>query len=896
MAKKKAIKLAAASAVAASAFVAAAPAQTDAASNVAVEVSKAVTQMKVAYHTYSDVTANGEFAPIADVYKEYNAAKAAYKNAKALVTKAGGEHKEAYLAQLDATYNEYIAKRVVTYIDAFNYATALEDKKEALEAALEGKEWDKAEELYHEISYELKTRTVILHRVYGQTARNLLVDAFKVEAQDTRDSITNEVSVKMYYDKAADLVDESKLEEAKKAMDHVADYVAKLDKDTDFGAALLTQVSEVKAAYEAKLAPAVESVSAINATQVVVKFNKELDKTTAEAEGNYKFNGTVLSTYDGSATAVLQDDKKSVLVTFSASKNKTSFTFGVDGVKTSEKKDVAAFSTTVAVDDTVNPEVKSVTFASNGDLEINFSEPLTNVNPIVRVAGQPVVITSVVAGDTKVVVPAANHSVAAGATASVYVAGAKDTVGNEMSIFNGSVTKVADSTKPTIASVQQVGQDTLRVVFSETLGGTAADLNDGDLKFLKGAALNSTNSTVVKNTTVDPSGKTYDVTFTDAEVYGSPATDSATVTLLLAKDAVKDVAGNGIEQYSQSFTFSADKTGPKFVSSAVATNKQSIELTFNEAFAADVAGPPAVNNIDENKIIVTDANGVRYQVIDAETVAKGSGEDAKVLLVDFVSSTGTITNGTYTVQLQAGAVKDALGNTSAAATTTVTVGDSADTTKPVASLDASSGVNKYVVNFTEEVTTATALSLGNYKLDGKALPSNAVIYFNSAAKNSVTIELPEGSVNIGNASSGTDALLNVSGVQDKAGNTMDSKNFTVKVGDNTAAVLESAQKLGNTIVLSFNENLGASAADAAIADVLANYEIKAGDTAVVVGSGVATAELVAGSANKVQITFSTTTGTNYDATKTITVKTKSAGDLTDANGYKVKTDVQVTAN
>ncbi|WP_197198989.1 hypothetical protein [Cytobacillus firmus] len=54
MAKKKAIKLAAASAVAASAFVAAAPAQTDAASNVAVEVSKAVTQMKKAYHTYSD--------------------------------------------------------------------------------------------------------------------------------------------------------------------------------------------------------------------------------------------------------------------------------------------------------------------------------------------------------------------------------------------------------------------------------------------------------------------------------------------------------------------------------------------------------------------------------------------------------------------------------------------------------------------------------------------------------------------------------------------------------------------------------------------------------------------------------------------------------------------------
>lgn len=594
----------------------------------------------------------------------------------------------------------------------------------------------------------------------------------------------------------------------------------------------------------------------------------------------------------------------SVLVTFSASKNKTSFTFGVDGVKTSEMKAVETFSSSVSVDDVENPTVKSVAIASNGDLEITFSEPLTNVNPIVRVAGQPVTITNVAVGDTKVVVPAANYSIASGATASVYVAGAKDTVGNEMSIFNGSVTKVADSTKPMISSVTQIGQNVVRVVFSEALGTAGADLGTNELKFLKGADLRSSTA-VAKNTVVDPSGKTYDVTFTEAEIYGSPASDSASVTLLLAKDAVADLAGNTIDQYSQAFTFKADKTGPAFVSAAVASDKQTIEVKFDEALAADVAGPPAVNKIDETKIIVTDAYGVRYAVDNATTVIKGTGENAKVLLVDFVNAAGLIPNGTYTIQLQAGAVQDALGNLSSAATTTVTVGDAADKTKPVATLDTTatdapiSSVNKFVVDFSEEVTTS-ALNLSNYKLDGAALPAGTVIYFNSTAKDSVTIELPDSSVNIGNSSTGTNALLNVSGVQDKAGNASDSTNLTVKIGDNTPAVLTSAQKLGNTLVLTFNENLGTSAEDANLAAILANYEIKSGSSAVVstgTTPGVATASLVAGSNNKVQITFSTVGDSGYNAADTITVKTNSStGDATDANGVRIKGGVTVTAN
>ncbi|GAE48303.1 S-layer protein precursor [Mesobacillus boroniphilus JCM 21738] len=221
--KKKAFKVATASAIAASAFVAAAPAQTDAASNVAVEVSKAVTQMKKAYHTYSDITASGEFQDLTVVYKEYNAAKVAYNNAKALVKQAGGSMQAAYEAQLDVTYNDYIAKRVITYIDAYNYAVTLDAKRESLEAALTAKNWDAAEKLYHEISYELKTRTVILDRVYGKTTRELLRGEFKADAQDARDSIAVEVTVKMALDVAAKELAEKDLSAAKAALDKAAE-------------------------------------------------------------------------------------------------------------------------------------------------------------------------------------------------------------------------------------------------------------------------------------------------------------------------------------------------------------------------------------------------------------------------------------------------------------------------------------------------------------------------------------------------------------------------------------------------------------------------------------------------------------------------------------------------
>ncbi|MEC2077849.1 Ig-like domain-containing protein [Metabacillus fastidiosus] len=663
--------------------------------------------------------------------------------------------------------------------------------------------------------------------------------------------------------------------------------------DTDLEATVKVTVKAVD--------PKVESVSAINATQIVVTFNKELDKTTAEAETNYKFNNQALNSYDGSATAVLQDGKKSVLVTFSASKNKTSFTFGVDGVKTTDKKDVTVFSGTVNVDDKAAPTVSKSEFLSNGNIEVTLSEPLATTTPIVRVDGKPV--TASVSGSKVVVTAAALSSagvtVNGGETVSIYVANVTDTVGNELDLYNGTVTKANDTTAPAITSVTQVGHNQLKVVFSEALGAAASDLGTNEFKFLKGSTVY--NSTNVALDADDTTNKTYIVTFTATDIYGSTnPVDSQAVTLILDKDAVKDGYSNGNAAYSQSFTFNSDKTGPSFVSAEVSSNKQTFELKFDEAFTGGTA------NVDESKIIVTDANGVRYSVQDATTDVKAGAGNEKILVVDFIPASAVsqvIANGNYTVTVQAGAIKDARSNNNIAAATTLTVGDSADTQKPAVSLDGASGENKFVVNFGEEVTSS-ALQLSNYKLDGKALPAGTVIYFNSTAKNSVTIELPNGSKNIGEVGTGTSAVLNVANVADKAGNVADTKNLNVVVSDNTSATLQTVQVIGNDIILTFNEAINATTA-AAINDptkLAADFEIKVNGNVLnlgTTGTGVAgdgsaaavTTSLVSGNNKQVKISLTSAVAhsnsndavaSNWDNTKPVTVKVKGS-TLKDAN-------------
>lgn len=806
MAKKKAIKLAAASAVAASAFVAAAPAQTDAASNVAVEVSKAVTQMKKAYHTYSDVTAQGKFAPIADVYKEYNAAKKAYANAKAVVTKAGGSAKEAYLAQLDATYNEYIAKRVVTYIDAFNYATALEDKKEALEAALEEKEWEKAEELYHEISYELNTRTVILHRVYGQTARNLLVDAFKVEAQDTRDSITNEVSVKMYYDKAKDLVAEGKLEDAKKAMDHVADYVAKLDKDTDFGAYLLTQVSEVKAAYEAKLAPAVESVSAINATQVEVKFNVPVDAASVlDTTGAIKSTATfTLKELDGQSPvtvtkAAVSADGKTITLTTSGAVSKR-YDVVVDGLKATNGKNVAKFhQVTNFVADTTAPTIVGTERINAGQVKVKFSEPMKAFSTVTFKYADGSTVTGVTggisAGDSEAVFTMTSDVTANKEVVATFI-GAQDQAGNLLTPNPANVSFVrgaADGVAPTVSSITQTGAATFAVKFSEALIAKPV--------------------IVVGSTTVNPSNITVDPTDSTKYNVTAPAVLDGATTVQV--NSFTDLSGEKGTDLSRVVTFVKETAAPKVVSSTVVVDatdrKEYLEITLDKDVTLGTTPTVDVTSGSHVKDYIT--TSIADGDITPKAVDYKTSTNKKVIRValDSLLNGVDVKGATYSLNLAFADVKSASGVATETTTTTFTRGEDgvpASTAKVgVTSIAQGSDNNKVEVKFDKAVDGASATNVANYRIDGAVVESvtlqSAVTAGDGSVSQIAVLNLKANS----NTFTGT-RNITVSNVKALGSSVVMDQKFVndVSLAENVAPTVTSAKLTAtNEITLTFSE-------------------------------------------------------------------------------------------
>lgn len=893
MAKKKAIKLAAASAVAASAFVAAAPAQTDAASNVAVEVSKAVTQMKKAYHTYSDVTAQGKFAPIADVYKEYNAAKKAYANAKAVVTKAGGSAKEAYLAQLDATYNEYIAKRVVTYIDAFNYATALEDKKEALEAALEEKEWEKAEELYHEISYELNTRTVILHRVYGQTARNLLVDAFKVEAQDTRDSITNEVSVKMYYDKAKDLVAEGKLEDAKKAMDHVADYVAKLDKDTDFGAYLLTQVSEVKAAYEAKLAPAVESVSAINAKEVQIQFGSPVTKAsvlTGTSVQNITFSPVGTATAPGALTGSLSADGKTLTVTATNSFSGSYTVVATDSIEGTNGKKLSEYKEVVSLKDTVRPTVGQAVYNSNNVATFTFSEPidvadnaaLASALTLKDASGATYAPTVVLAADKKSFTLDLNAGTfVTGKTYTLTVTSLKDFAGNLITPNPLSVTvekKVVDNVAPTVSSISSSQAGYVVVNFSEKVSANANN---------EVAVVGGVTADLDTNASLDASGTV--LTVRNASFNGIK---DITVT------GFADVAGNAGTAKTALVNFPVDSVKPVVSSSAVKVidNKNYVVLTFSEDVTVSNAGGSTITGT-----YVTD-NGVEKTMaaIDASVAANvsmvtGTKNQVKILV-------DSQEKGKYNVSLPANLVTDVVGNANVAVTSTYTIGaNTSETTKPtiVDSTPLTSDLdgivvqvadnNTVTIEFSEKLATSS-LNLNNFLVEGVAVAEKAV--FTDTDQDTIKLTLKEGAIK----TSGT-YNFTVQNVSDVAGNVMTSVTQPKAFVDNdapglTSAALTSNDVAGDTSVITLTFDEAIDAATIAEGSAVADFDIFVDGVAL--GTANVT-EAIGTATNTVTLSIDRAL-TATEAAKTLTIKPATGFDVADLAGNKLPTFTSVTVS
>lgn len=674
----------------------------------------------------------------------------------------------------------------------------------------------------------------------------------------------------------------------------------------------------------------VETVSAINANEILLTFNKELDKTDAETEARYTINSQALAGVD---TATLQSDKKSVIIKFDtlgagvlaaaggAGKvqtttngfldNNTAYTVNVSAsLKTADGKTLGtAASKGIFFADSVKPSVSSLKLLENGDLQVKFSErysaPVTArvyVDGIqVNTGGESLTDDSyngyytIPKNNITTAFTNAGKTFEAGKTYPVIVSGFVDFVGNVQNLYNGSITNTVANDAPTVQSVVAKNETTLEVTFSEEiLNATKDGVTDNAAAIgLAANGITKNNVPLAASTATTTDGKKFSINLpTAANAIYDGSKNETSANLVVKLNGFKDLAGNVGVTTEKSVTVTKDTVKPSvtkaeytYVSAAVGDD--TLVVTISELTTAKTAA-----NLAAAGMYITDSNGVRYEVSAPSAISDALAGDATdktfTILVDDASL--ALTNGDYVLHIPANTFNDQgvnNGNGNAAQTVNFKVtGAAADTTKPTAAVTPGANNGQITVTYSETVkggsVTGSATDLANYKLNGAALPAGTTITLD-ATRQIATITLPNGAIEASGARS-----LQISGVQDVAGNVIVTDIQAVALTENKKPELTGAKVVNGELVLTFSENVDHITAGSATAFAAADFEVQVNGVDV-------TEQLEARAAADAKNVLRLTATDASFATGAITVKVLDAATATDAAGNAVVKGTLLTA-
>ncbi|OKL37637.1 S-layer homology domain-containing protein [Domibacillus mangrovi] len=628
----------------------------------------------------------------------------------------------------------------------------------------------------------------------------------------------------------------------------------------------------------ASATPQVESVMAINAKEVKVVFNKVVDKTTAENVANYtlKLNGLP---FGGTLVADLQADGKTVLLSDSVAAdiftNGDYYTLEVKEVLTKDLNKVTAYkSGTLNYFDNSAPTVVSSEL-NGSNVRVYFNEPVSGVNLKVDGGVLSGALTSTNQdGKYYVEIPASADDKKVG-THSVIAYNAVDADGNTLSVAATEYTVVSDTAAPSITSVTADSSNTFKVKVSEKLAvAPTFEVKKGGVAFI-----DATNTaTQVALDSEDPTDLTYIVTLPATDIstaYPLYATNENTAAFSVKITNIKDNSNLAGADYNGSVTLTKDAVGPKVLSANTNT--------------IDALGVIKVK-FDENVSATVDATKVKVYkdgVLLAVTPS-ALGTDKFLSIALPAAEVGKL--ATYSVQLEAGAVKDASGNDNLALSTSATYAVTSD----IAPTVTSAGANKYQVAFASTTDmTDSATTVSNYTLDGKALPNGSTVDF-SGDKKTVLITLPSESVTT-TTSGSLQISKNVVNKADQKVADASGNAFTQLVGlvDNVKPVLKSGKfvdaddnKLAESVELTFSENVTASNID---------------DFEFIVNGAKVTPASVAITSGKAVVSFIAANQINVAQTLTVKVvpaneQTVKVMDTVDADTNKLTEGTTITVN
>ncbi|MGL6031279.1 MAG: Ig-like domain-containing protein, partial [Kurthia gibsonii] len=618
----------------------------------------------------------------------------------------------------------------------------------------------------------------------------------------------------------------------------------------------------------------VASVEAVNGTTFVVKFNKAVDKKSAEA-ATVKVGATSLT------AGKLSEDGRTLTFTTEDAIEAKDATVEVPAIvtKADEKVSTPKYVTVLNYKDTVAPVIASASSAiatidatTTNKVTVKFSEAVQTAG-IAYVNGEAATVSQGTNKDELILT--FTKALKAGEAVEVKLTNVKDIAGNTIDPNPATVTTqvvAADAVAPVVTNVTTKGL-TVTVAYDKEVTNQVIDA----AKTYVSANGTKVASLTYSSISEDKKSVTYTVEF-GSDTAGEAAKaaydkDHTFTGMLYAQEGlVLDNAKNKSAAFTQSVKFEADTTAPTLVSSEFKEGK--LVLSYDEEV---VLGAGAKVTYFEKNAATGYIGGSKDITLDATPTTGNTVIDGKTVTVTVPALDA---EKTYEFNAVKGTFKDAANNEVAAFTKTITtpkneVVEVEDKVAPVITAE-QGNAGAYTLTYTvtdalNNLDFASILDVANYTFAGKALPAGTKITTdaNGVAKTAnVTVTLPKSAF-----AKDAKGVFTITGIKDIKGNAVKDIVTTTEVTfkDAVAPELTAAKiNVDGTITMTLSEELKTALVD--------------GDVKVTATKG----------GTPTVITGTVAAGVGADAGKYVFTATTQVADILAADSVVVETAAETT--
>ena len=394
---------------------------------------------------------------------------------------------------------------------------------------------------------------------------------------------------------------------------------------------------------EAPVELEVTDVVADNLKEILLVFNKPLDKDTVKADNfRIKKSGTTITNF----TVSLKDDNQTVVVRAKDDgnfENQVKYEITIKNVKDSDK--VAIKETTIEVTpfDRYLPEVVDIRITGPRSLEVEFSEPIKTPGSISLKTGSTTVgvnsqsiAKSIQDSYSNVVKFELYSDLTDGKTYTITIKDFADFAGYKMVNYVGELEYVADKSE-IVATVEKAEQTYVVIKFNKPVKGLKVDFFYHTFSAWKPLGIYSDENmtkAVTSSEAVDKIWvKFYDPTIENEKDRGYPIPEGETKLVIRDKvgdDKIKDNWGNEFLGAELIVVVSADKTPP-----SVAELKVEAEDKIKVKFDEEV-------KFSEDNVEILNADGTK--ISDLKITVEGSGKEYTIVLSKKLSGKSIIVN------------------------------------------------------------------------------------------------------------------------------------------------------------------------------------------------------------------------------------------------------------